>query len=164
MITQFKIVQLLIRPIRQGGDEFYVMFLHPQQVQDLRREATAGTITWYDTQKARVQGGEMNNGIFTGALGTYNGVVLHESTRVPNGASGSATEAKVKRAIFCGAQAACAAFGRGYATGRMDWTEEVFDYGNSLGVSAGLIGGMKKTQYNSADFGSFVLSTSYTGA
>ena len=164
LITQAKTVEPLIRPIRQGGDEFYVMFLHPQQVQDLRREATAGTITWYDTQKARVQGGEMNNGIFTGALGTYNGVVLHESTRVPNGASGSATEAKVKRAIFCGAQAACAAFGRGYATGRMDWTEEVFDYGNSLGVSAGLIGGMKKTQYNSADFGSFVLSTSYTGA
>jgi N4-gp56 family major capsid protein len=164
LITQAKTITPLIRPIRQQGDEFYVLFLHPHQVQDLRREATANTITWYDTQKARVQGGEMSNGIFTGALGTYNGVVLHESNRVPTGASGSATVAKVKRALFCGAQAAQAAFGQGFSTGRMSWTEEVFDYGNSLGVSAGLIGGMKKAQYNSADFGSFVLSTSWTGA
>lgn len=154
----------LIRPIRQGGDEYFVMFLHPEQVQDLRREATAGQVNWYDAQKARVQGGEMSNGIFTGALGVYNGVVMHESTRVPYGASGSATEAKVRRAIFCGAQAACAAFGQGYSTGRMSWTEELFDYGNKLGVSAGLIGGMKKTVFNSTDFGTLVLSTSWTGA
>ena len=163
LITEAKTVQPLIRPIRAGGEEYYCLFLHPRQVQDLRREATAGTITWYDTQKARVQGGEMNNGIFTGALGVYNGVVLHESTRVPFGSSASATASTVRRAIFAGAQAATMAFGQEFSTGQMLWTEELFDYGNQLGVSSAMIGGLKKNVYNSLDYGTLVLSTSWTG-
>lgn len=152
-----------IRPIRAGGDDYYVLFLHPDQVRDLRTDATANRVTWYDTQKAAMQGGRVeNNPIFTGALGVYNGVILHESTRVPYGGS-STTITGVRRAIFAGAQAACMGFGRGFGAGRMSWTEELFDYRNQLGVSAGLIGGLKKTVFNSQDFGSIVLVTSYTG-
>ena len=35
---------------------------------------------------------------------------------------------------------------------------KVFDYENQLGVAAGLIGGFKKTVYNSSDFGTIVIS------
>lgn len=164
LVNVAKTVSPIIRPIKQGGNEYYVMFLHPDQVYDLRTNATAGVVTWYDAQKARVQGGEMDNGIFTGALGVYNGVVLHESTRVPYGASASTTLTKVRRAIFCGAQAASMAFGRGFGPSRMSWVEELFDYRNQLGVSAGMIAGLKKNVFNSADFATIVLSTSYTGA
>lgn len=41
----------------------------------------------------------------------------------------------------------------------MKKSEELFDYGNQLGVSAGSIYGMKKTVFNSADFSTIVLST-----
>jgi hypothetical protein len=41
----------------------------------------------------------------------------------------------------------------------MDWTEEMFDYGNQLGVEAGCIGGLKKMRFNSKDFGTIALST-----
>jgi len=41
---------------------------------------------------------------------------------------------------------------------KMDWNEELFDYGNQFGVEAGLIFGVKKTQFNSTDFGTIVLS------
>jgi hypothetical protein len=41
----------------------------------------------------------------------------------------------------------------------MSWVEELFDYENQLGVSAGLIFGMKKTQFNSEDFGTIVVPT-----
>jgi hypothetical protein len=40
----------------------------------------------------------------------------------------------------------------------MTWVEELFDYENQLGVSAGMIHGVKKTQFNGIDFGTIVLS------
>lgn len=41
----------------------------------------------------------------------------------------------------------------------MTWFEELFDYGNQLGVSAGAIFGLKKTRFNSKDFGTIVVPT-----
>ena len=37
--------------------------------------------------------------------------------------------------------------------------EELFDYENQLGVSAGLIWGLKKTTFNGSDFATVVLSS-----
>lgn len=146
----------LIRPLMVDGKPKYVMFLHPWQVYSLRTDATANRVTWYDTQKALVQGGDKNNGIYSGALGEYNGVVLHESTRIPAAPS----VATVRRAVLCGAQAACIAYGRETpGDEKMSWVEEMFDYGNQLGVSAGLIWGLKKSRFNSIDFGTIVVST-----
>ena len=54
------------------------------------------------------------------------------------------------------------AFGRGHGENRMDWVEELFDYQNQLGVSAGCIGGLKKTRYNSADFATIVVSAAHS--
>ena len=151
-----------IRPVKVNGGDYYVMFLHPSQVTQLRTDGTAARVTWYDTQKAAMQGGQVSdNPIFTGALGCYNGVVLHESTRVPFGGS-AATDVNTRRAIFCGAQSAVVGFGRGYGKSRMSWVEELFDYRNQLGVSAGLIGGAKKVVYNSQDFGSIVYVSGVT--
>ncbi len=154
-ITMAKTSTPLIRPLRVNGSAKYVAFLHPHQVYSLRTDATANRITWYDAQKARVNGGETDNPIFNGALGEYNGVVLHESTRVPLATSTTT----VRRAVFCGAQAACFATGQGSSPERMTWVEELFDYGNQLGVSAGMIWGLKKTVFNSIDFGTIVIST-----
>lgn len=144
-----------VRPIKYQGGEYHIMFLHPYQVYDLRTNATAGEVTWYDAQKARIQGGQtgMENPIFSGALGVYNGVILHESTRVPS------VTANTRRAIFCGAQAGTLAFGRGYGPSKMSWVEELFDYKNQLGVAAGMIFGMKKSIFNSTDFATIVAST-----
>ncbi len=164
LVTVAKTNSPQIRPIKVGGNEYWVMFLHPDQVYDLRTDNTAGQITWYDAQKAAMQGGRVdNNPIFTGALGVYNNVVLHESTRVPNGANTTTAVTKTRRAIFCGAQAACMAFGKGYSMGQFNWVEELFDFRNQLGVSSGIIAGLKKLRFNSSDFGSIVLTTSYSG-
>ena len=148
----------LIRPLRVGGEPKFVAFLHPYQVYSLRTDATANRVTWYDAQKARLMGGESpaKNGIYSGALGEYNGVILHENTRVPLAPSTTT----VRRAIFCGAQAAAIAYGRDYSSpNKMTWVEETFDYGNQLGVSAGMISGLKKMVFNSNDFGVIVMSS-----
>lgn len=142
----------LIKPVRIMGGNYYVMFLHPYQVTSLRTNTDTGQ--WLDIQKSAMEGGRVsNNPIFTGALGMYNGVVLHESTRVRSVTS------NVYRAVMCGAQSACIAYGQKSAGGRTDWNEELFDYGNQLGVEAGMIWGLKKTRFNSADFSTIVLST-----
>lgn len=151
-----------IRPIKVNGEDKYVMFLHPYQVVDLRTNSNSGQ--WLDIQKAAMQGGQISkNPIYTGALGEYNGVILHESTRVPrttNASSYTSTNLEgVYRAVLCGAQAAAIAFGQDNSPNKMSWVEELFDYGNQLGVSAGMIFGAKKTVFNSTDFGTIVIPT-----
>jgi len=151
----------LIRPVKSGGKDYFVMFLHPNQVYQLRTDATANRITWYDAQKARVQGGdtgESESPIFNGALGVYNGVVLHEANRIPTLANSTSSSGAVYRAVLCGAQAAVMAFGEGNDESG-NWVEKLFDYDNQLGVKAGSIFAIKKTVFNSIDFGTIVASS-----
>jgi len=102
-------------------------------------------------------GGDVDtNPIFSGALGVYNGCVLHEWTRLPNGIG--ANSATTRRAVFCGAQAASLAWGQGYSEAPK-YIEDLFDYDRQFGVSVQTIIGAKKMQFNSKDFGTIVLST-----
>ena len=151
----------LVRPLRVDGQYKYVCFIHPNQTRQLRKNNTADTVTWYDIMRARAEGGDINmNPIYNGALGEYNGVILHESTRVPLApAALQDASSAVRRAIFCGAQAACFGTGQRDTGNQMKWVEELFDYENQLGVSAAMIWGLKKSIFNSIDFGSIVLSS-----
>jgi N4-gp56 family major capsid protein len=147
-----------LRPINVGNKRMYVAFLHPYQVTSLRTNTNTGQ--WQDIQKAAMQGGDVdNNPIFTGALGVYNNVILHESTRVPLVVGATAGTSDVARAVLCGAQAACVAFGRGYGKNTFSWVEELFDFKNKLGVAAGCIGGLVKTRFNSSDFATVTMSS-----
>jgi N4-gp56 family major capsid protein len=150
----------VIRPVTVDGEDHYVVVMHTRQVTQMRTNIATGQ--WLDIQKAATQGdGSSKNPIFTGALGVYNGAVLHESTRVTNGVdSGSgAAVLTARRAILLGAQAASIGFGQGQSFKNFDWNEELFDYGNQLGVEAGLIHGLKKLRFNAQDFGVIVGST-----
>jgi len=152
-------VSPLVRPVKAGGEDMYVAFVHPYQVVDMRTSTTTGQ--WLDIQKSAMQGGRIdNNPIFTGALGVYNGVVIHSSTRIPLAVNSSnAAVASTRRSVMCGAQAAVMAYGQNGGDSEMTWVEELFDYGNQLGVSAGLIFGIKKCVFNSADFGVITIPT-----
>lgn len=152
-----------IRPVIVDGEKWFVVFLHTYQVTSLRVNASANKVTWYDIQKAAITSGVgvPKNPIFSGALGTYNGCILHESTRMTQGVdSGAGTPiTTARRAILCGAQAAICGFGQGHDKQSYDWFEQLFDYGNQLGVKAGCIGGLKKSRFNSQDFGVVVMSS-----
>jgi N4-gp56 family major capsid protein len=157
----------LIRPIMVGGEKHYVMFLHDYQVTSLRTSTSTGQ--WLDIQKS-VGGRSKDNPIFTGALGMYNGVVLHRAARVTTGCNSSTPTtavANTRRAVLCGAQAAGIAFGSDNGVTRFSWKEKLFDYENQLGVLAGSIFGLKKSKFipeddsstNAEDFGTVVVST-----
>lgn len=147
-----------IRPLRMNGKEYYVAFLHPYQIYRLRRDAsTAGN--FYDLYQAAIQGGMYaDNPIISGASFMYNNVIVHEWDYLPNVASSVTASTSYRRGVFCGAQAAVLAVGQGGSPSKMSWIEELFDYKNQLGVSAGMIYGIKKTVFNSVDFGTILLS------
>ena len=150
-----------IRPVRIGGKDFFVNFIHPYQVTDLRTNTNSGQ--WLDIQKAAMTGGEVqDNPIFDGSLGVYNGVIIHSDYRVTPGVSSTSATlqvAAVRRAVFAGAQAACCGYGRDNGPERFSWFEELFDYGNQLGVEAGMIWGLKKSVFNSADYANIVIAS-----
>lgn len=158
-VEKAKTATPLIRPVSVNGEPHYVMFLHPYHVTSLRTNTANGQ--WQDIQKAAMASGATDNPIFTGALGKYNNVVLHESVRVTTGvhSTTSAVQSSVRRAVLCGAQAAGIGFGQGHSLEEFNWKEELFDYGNQLGIAGSCILGMKKAVYNSVDFATIVVPT-----
>lgn len=153
-VTKMKLLTPPMRPLKVGGEAKWVLFIHPYQHYQLR--TNTNTAQYMDIQKAALQGGQISkNPIYTGALAEYNNVVMHESTRVQTpGVS------NVYRAVLCGAQAAVLCTGRQTKAGLdATWAEELFDYKNSLGVAGGLIFGLKKSRFNSKDFGTYVISS-----
>lgn len=154
-----------IRPARIKGysKRMYVCFLHPYQTYQLRQGSLGSTLTWAEIQKALITAkGESDNPIFTGdrAIGIYNNTLLLENPHVTTGCTSTTTQvANVRRAVFCGAQAAVMAFGKGFGVSNMDWTEKMFDYDREFGVRASSILGLKKTKFNSIDFGTIVISS-----
>jgi len=153
-VEKAKLAKNALRPIRIGGQKYYAMFIHPYQVTSMRKNTTAGQ--WADIQKAALSGGQReDNPLFTGALGMYNNVVLHESVRVP----ASPSNANVRRAVLCGAQALSIAFGRNFGKNVFSWKEELFDYENQLGVAAGCQAGMVKTRFDGSDYGTVLVPT-----
>lgn len=151
----------MVQPVRIGGRKVYVMYLHPYQVTSLRTNSSAGQ--WLDIQKAAMAGAESTKSpIFTGALGEYNGVVLRVSQDVTQGvhSSSGAAQTSVRRAVLLGAQSACVGYGQNNSgPNKYRWNEELLDHKRKLEVSAWSIWGLKKTVFNSADFGTVVVST-----
>ena len=136
----------MVKPILIDGLETYIMILDQWQARDLKQDQT-----WIEAQQyANVRGSD--NPIFSGALGVYDGVVLHQCNRILRTNTGSGGT-KVGHALFLGRQAAVFAVGD-----NPTWNEQTFDYGNKIGFEFGRIFGIKKTQFkydgtNLTDFG-----------
>lgn len=135
-----------IRPVNVDGHNTYAMVITPNQARDLRNDQK-----WIEAQKHANIRGEKNP-IFSGAMGIYEGVVIHEHTRVPVTATGS-SGLKVGHAVFLGAQAVTFAEGT-----EPKWREKLFDYDNKYGASIGRMFGLAKSAFkfngtNLTDFG-----------
>lgn len=177
---QFPIKPVVIKGMEING----VLFLHPLQVKALKQNFSTGE--WGDIQKAALQGGQITgNPIFTGAIGMYDNVIIHQDAYCPYGdnsqntvfdvTSGTNVAAPtslgavaagttdVARGVFVGAQAAAVAFGNAEGEGaqplRVRWYEELLDAGNELRITAGMIWGLKKARFNSQDYATIVVST-----
>lgn len=152
-----------ITPVMVDGEEKYVMYLHPYQITDLRTNTSTGE--WLDITKSIYQGSKAKNPIYSGAVGEHNGVILRKSFDVPTGYHSTAltSDTDTRRAVLLGAQSAIIATGGFNGETEYEWVEELFDYKRQLGVAVKSIFGMKKSVFNSVDFGTVVVS-SYAAA
>jgi len=151
-----------MRPVRIDGGEYFVAVLHPYSITDLRLNlGSSSNAKWMEIQQYANKRGK-DNPIFTGAEGLYNGIIIYSSHHIYS------PIANCRRNLLLGAQAGVFAVGNAYE--KMDqskmgkenmysWYEESDDYGNEKGIAVGSIFGMKKTRFNSADYGTMVISS-----
>ena len=126
---------ICIRPVKVDGRDTYVMVIDPWQARDLKSNPD-----WIEAQKYANVRGEKNP-IFSGAIGIWDGVVIHETERVPRTTTGSGG-AVVGHALLLGAQAGV--FAEGEAP---RYVEKEFDYNNQIGFAISRMCGMKKASF-----------------
>ena len=150
-----------IRPLKINGEDIWVLLVHPWQGADLKSAAGNWSLI---QREAQVRGDK--NPIFSGALGLYNGVVIHEHEYVPTcqaaaDFSPGATAAGVQafRSLLCGRQAATTAETK---HSKFFVEKPGFDYFNKIGYATGFIGGIQKPAFNSLDYGVIALDTGAT--
>lgn len=146
-------------PVTVEGEARYVLLMSPFQEHSLRTTTAAGQ--WLDIQKAAAAAEGKNNPIFKGGLGMIKNVILHSHESVIRFSDyGSGTNLPAARALFMGRQAGVVAYGSPASGGmRFTWVEEDADAGNEHLVTAGCIVGVKKTRFNSKDFGVLAIDT-----
>jgi N4-gp56 family major capsid protein len=144
-------------PVTMEGEQRFVMLMSLYQEYSLRTDT--GAAGWLELQKAAA--GATGNGskLFKGSLGMINNVILHSHKSVVRFDDyGVGTNLDASRGLFMGRQAGVVAYGTPGGA-RYMWEEEMDDYGNEPTIVAGLIFGMKKTRFNSRDFGIIAVDT-----
>lgn len=135
-----------IKPIISGGKEYYVAFVRPEALAQLKKDP--------DYQNAIVNAAQRGdkNPFFTGGTVTVDGLVLHEHRLVynTNGAIsgtdkwGAGSDIDGSRMLVCGAQAL------GFADlGSPEWSEKFFNYDSSPGINVDKMFGFLKPKFHS---------------
>lgn len=153
-----------IRPIKEGGQDIYHVFVTPMGMADLRLDPDFIA----NVRHAGVRG--ESNSLFSGASSVMvDGMVVHEfqhvydNTKAAAGARFGALGNDIgQRALLCGAQALGMA-----DIGTAEWVEKDFDYENQLGISIAKMVGFLKPQFKGnpssyetkEDFGVITLDT-----
>ena len=140
-----------IKPLKSGGKDYYVLFVHPQTLAALKKDP--------DYQRAVVAVATkagLDSPWFTGATVTVDGAVIHEHNLVYNtkgAASGSkwgaAGAVNGTRTMLCGAQALGMA-----DLGAPEWTEKLFQYDSQQGINIDKMLGLLKPKFYSIYDGS----------
>jgi N4-gp56 family major capsid protein len=133
-----------LRPVMVDGKKYLVLLISPDVAVDLKYDTT-----FMAAQKDAAERGS-NNPLFTGMLGIWDGVVIHEHENVPifsNG--GSSSNVKYSKCTLMGASALCWAWGE-----RPSIVEEDEDYGEFKGYCWRMTSKVAKPVFNNNDYGS----------
>ena len=116
-----------IEPIKlEGGEEYFILGVNPSDAAAFRKSSDFKTFNQYAADRG------MNNPIFTGALGVFNGVIVHEHSGFAVGAP-----------VLMGANAVFLAYGKEILYG-----EDTFDYDNHTGFMIGSVRGIALAKHD----------------
>ena len=120
-----------IEPVRlEGGEEVFVLGVNPADAASFRKSTDFKTFN----QNADVRGSK--NAIFTGMLGMFNSVIVHEHSGFAVGSP-----------VLMGANAVFLAYGKEILYG-----EDTFDYDNQSGFMIGSVRGVALAKHDSVEF------------
>ena len=141
-----------LRPVKVEGKPYFVLLTHPDAVYDLRATAEFQQAM----REAEVRGKQ--NPLFDGAVAIWDGVCVHthENSAIAADA-GSGSNVPWSKSVLLGAQALCWAWGK-----RPEVVQKTFDYDNEEGYAIGMVAGVKKSIFNSLDYGSLGIYLSRT--
>lgn len=153
-----------VLPLNIGGEDKYVLMVHPWQAYDLKRNAE-----FVQAQREALPRSTDHPLFKSGQLvGEWDGVMIVQHDFVPfldvsvaghsfrGAAVGTDCANDAFRAILFGRQAV------GYAKAqnrKKEWVEKNFDYDNEYGVATSLLGGIQKLVFNGKEYGCMVLDT-----
>lgn len=156
-------VRPYIRPISETSGVKYHMYVHTRQWQQLIQDTTA-PIQYRDIFGNMIASGRGDGAIARSMI--YSQTEIFKTDKIPNGvnSSSAASLANVRRAVFCGRDAACLALGKGYSDGKETVPgfiirEDTWDIGQQRRIAINGIFGIKKIQFNSLDNGVIVVPT-----
>lgn len=135
-----------IKPIMEGGKEYYIAFIRPEGLAQLKKDSD------YQRAITTAEQRSSKNPWFTGGIVTIDGVIFHEHRLVYNtlgavsaskwGASGSKVDGS--RLLLCGSQALGMA-----DLGPPGWSEKWFNYDSSPGANIDKMFGFMKPKFYS---------------
>jgi hypothetical protein len=152
-----------IRPLSETGEIKYHMYVHTYQWQQLIQD-TSAPIQFRDIFGNSIAAGESDGGF--GRSMVYSQTLIMKTDKIPNGLSANDGTGvilpNVRRAVFCGRDAAAFALGRGYDDGKeivpgFMIREDVIDIGNTRRVAINALWGTKKVIFNGTDHGVIVV-------
>lgn len=148
--------QTPLRPVMVDGKRHYILLVHPDVGYDLKQDSDWQTAQ----QNGNVRG--MNNPIFSGALGVWDNVIVHEHENVGLETTwGSGSNVAGAKCSFLGAQALCWAWGS-----RPEIVTESFDYQEELAYATKMIYAVGKPQFDfngsTVDYGSIAMYVART--
>lgn len=145
--------QPVIRPMRVNGKMYYVALLHPYTLFDLKQDAQFQQ--WMREAEARGK----ENPLFTGAVAMCDGLVIHDHERIRSATTGgTGSNVPYAQNVILGAQALCMAWGHN----KMKVVSEERDFGRFKEYAVTWINGVKKTIFNSKDYGVVGLTAAMT--
>ena len=138
-----------LQPVMVDGKKYLVLLVSPDVAVDLKYDTT-----FMAAIKDAAERGS-NNPLFSGMLGVWDGVVIHEHENVPVYSNGGGAAITYSKCVLMGASALCWARGE-----RPPIVEEDEDYEEFKGYCWRMTAQVGKPQFNSNDFGSLALYVS----
>lgn len=132
-----------LRPVKVEGKNYYILLLHPDACNDLRKNSTLQA-AWRDAAERG-----SSNPLFKDATLIWDGVIVHEHENCPIATDGGGASVAWAQGALLGAQSLVWAWGE-----RGEVVQETFDYGNEHGYAWGMMAATGKPVFNSLDYGS----------
>lgn len=149
-----------LTPLDKGGEDAFIMLLHPYQEHDLRQDT--GTAGWLEIAKAATAAEGTKSPVWKQNLGNYRGVHFKKHKHVVlDDTYGIGGNVQTARAAFLGRQAMVMAFGNASSANlRADWTEKKTDVDdNKQAISGRMMFNAKRPRFNGQDVNSYAVDT-----